>query len=132
MSFFDWDQTFKSDEDFVIDETLRTCLEESGRKMKILRAAIERRKTAEAIAEGFSSWEEYESYENEKCRERDRSRERNLKEECALLGKTVQQYWAEHPQRWSPRPIFDSQQPECDCDGKWWALIIYSMSRIMF
>ena len=68
-----------------------------------------------AIAEGFSSGKEYEDYQMEKWGERDREYARRLEEECKLLGKTVEQYWAEHPQRdLSPLP----PPPQCDCDGK--------------
>lgn len=73
---------------------------------------VAERKEREARKNGFASWEEYDDHLREEDRLMHEDFEKRLDEECARLGKTKEQYWAEHPQRESPRP-----EP-CDCTGQ--------------
>ena len=72
-----------------------------------------------AKAHGFSTYDEYEAVEAQKRRIAEAEYETRIEEGCKRLGKTVEQYWEEHPQRWvAPEWL------ECDCDGVYCSSII--------
>ena len=64
---------------------------------------------------GFSTYKEYEAFEMQQWKERDDKFYAALAEECKRLGKTVEQYWAEHPQCDTP------ERPECKCEGSYFS-----------
>lgn len=90
------------------------CLEESCRLEEAWQEDRNRRRIAEAISAGFSSFEEYFSDLMKKDEELHNAAEKRMKEIAALSGKTVGELWAEHPQRGVSQPLM----PQCDCDGK--------------
>lgn len=115
MSVPNGDEIVTSCEKYEYDEDTLRRFEVVKRLQEKRLAEKDQRLEAMAIAKGFPSWKEYKDYQMERWGERDREYARRLEEECKLLGKTVEQYWAEHPQRdRSPPP----PPPPCDCDGK--------------
>ena len=66
---------------------------------------------------GFQSWEEYESYMTESYRQSAALHEKWLEEECTRLGKTVDELYADDPQRDVDIPLMAPFIP-CDCDGE--------------
>lgn len=94
------------------DETDRQRLANARRLLKELdeRARLQEEKIARD--KGFSSYAEYWAIETERNRQMHAEFEAALDEECKRLGKTRDQYFADHPQTW-----VGPQTPECDCEG---------------
>ena len=74
------------------------------------RIRIEREQSAKA--HGFSNYKEYEAFQWQEREEHAAQYEIHIAEECKRLGKTVDEYWAEHPQRW-----IAPEWPDCNCEG---------------
>jgi DNA topoisomerase VI subunit B len=117
MRFFDWDKESISDEEYVYDETAQRAFDASERLLEKYKAERDQRQKAEAIERGFSCWEELCSYEYELLGRNEHGYDQQVEKECALLGKTVEEYYDEHPQRDKHVPLF-APSPQCDCDGK--------------
>lgn len=120
MDICEWDEIYKEPEEYKRDEITETTkrnFEECDRLMEKWKEARARRRTAEAIAMGFSCWEDYDHHQAERSRQLQRSSEKRMAEKAALLGKSIEELWAEHPQQYVPRYLLP-QLAQCDCDGK--------------
>lgn len=119
----DWDMDSDSDMNWPVeqpcnDPDMPRKLEELARLEKKQDAEMELRKTAKAIEEGFSCWEEYTDF----SRKRSRSIRAGFLERLAELGTTEEKWYRNDPQRWTPKichyalPVAPLNQ--CDCLGK--------------
>ena len=92
------------------------------------------RRTAEALANGFSSLTEADEHEWKVIRQREEEFQRSMAKRAALEGKTVADLWAEmtYSQRDSPRPYLNtgigswSGNCDCHCEGQY---IIFERRR---
>ena len=99
------------------EEALRKCHGRVGEVMEEIDRQRGIEKAAKLKEVGFQSWEEYESYVTESYRQNAACHEMILEEECARLGKTVDELYAEDPQRDVYMPLM-APFTLCDCDGK--------------
>jgi len=95
-------------------EAYSKVFEEWSRWLAEEREENNRQRTARAIAAGFSSYEEQWEYLKKRDQEREEERKKEIEEEAASLGKTVDEYWRDHPQRGVSPP----RMPQCDCEGE--------------
>lgn len=115
MFLDDWKE--EANETHKYDEAFQNSWEECARLSKEWEKQRDRKRTAEAIAQGFSCKEDLDEHEMELSRQLQGGYERQLEDKAALLGKAVDEIYAEDPQRFSPRGILGPLS-SCDCCGK--------------
>jgi hypothetical protein len=101
-------------------------MEEAARMLAEWDEQLLQRRTAAALARGFSSLAEMEEHEHTVFKEREEQWLQAMEKRAASEGKTVEELVAEldYPQRDSPRPYLDpgkggwSGSWDCDCEGK--------------
>ena len=86
------------------------------RSMERAKEERTRKRTERALNAGFQTWEELNQHEMDEWAKHDAIRRQALEERCALMGKTVQQYWQEQEVDRNMLPLPDL--PQSDCDGK--------------
>ena len=112
-------------EECVNESSQNGDFSEFARMLKELDERLLQRRTADALANGFSSLAEMEEHERKVARESEEEWARAMEKRAALEGKTVAVLIAEldYPQRDSPRPYLDtgigtwSGNWDCDCEG---------------
>lgn len=102
------------------EEIIEKAWEDSRQLQDKRRRERDERRTAEAIAMGFSSKEELEEYEWEEIGRQEEEAEKRMAERAALECKTVEQLWSE---LCAGNKVFEVGSPlpslsQCRCDGK--------------
>lgn len=92
--------------------------ERAARMLEELKKARYRQNTEEAIAKGFSSWEEMKNDHLESSRRLEKEHEKYMEEKARSLGITVDELYDQDPQRDRSTPYLTQSPPaQCDCDG---------------
>ena len=99
------------------ERALRECNERVDEIMKEIDKQREIRKAAKVKEMGFQNWEEYENHLTESYTQGAVWYEKMLEEKCARTGKTVDELYADDPQRDVYIPLMAPFTP-CDCDGE--------------
>lgn len=108
------------------DDALQNSWEECARLSKEWEKQRDRKRTAEAIAQGFSCREDLDKHEMQLSLQLEGGYQRQLEEKAASLGKTVEEIYIEDPQRYSPRGVIGPLS-SCGCHGE---LIVASQSEL--
>ena len=109
----------KDVDDPIVDEDHERMLQ----MMEEIRKAKYEKNTAEAIAKGYSSFEELVEERMERSRHLQKAHEKYMEEKAASLGITVDELIEQDPQRDRHTPYLAETPPiQCDCDG--WCQVI--------
>ena len=98
-----------------VDETLREKIEAWENEFNEVKR---KRHMKAALKAGFKSCEEYDEHKKRKRAARDAQYNQQLEEECARMGKTVEEYRAEQKKQDKNELPDQPDRPKCSCNGE--------------